>query len=71
MEVTTTDILLNTILYAGLGIVVFIISFIVLDLLTPGKLWEEINSKQNMAVAIFAGSIALGLSIIIAASVHG
>ena len=64
-------IIWNTLIYAGIGIGLFIVSFIILDLLTPGKLWEEIEQKQNTAVAIFAGSIAIGIAIIVAASVHG
>ncbi|MCA1748001.1 MAG: DUF350 domain-containing protein [Parasphingopyxis sp.] len=64
-------IVLNTLIYAAIGIVLFIISFVILDLLTPGKLWEEIEQKQNTAVAIFAGAIAIGIAIIVAASVHG
>lgn len=66
-----TTIILNTLIYAGIGILLFIISFVILDLLTPGKLWEEIEQKQNTAVAIFAGSIAIGIAIVVAASVHG
>ena len=69
--VTSLPVLLNTLLYAAVGIVVFVVGFIVLDLLTPGKLWEEINQKQNVAVAIFAGAVALGLAIIVAAAIHG
>ena len=69
--VTSLPVLLNTLLYAGIGMLVFVIGFVILDLLTPGKLWEEINQKQNVAVAIFAGAVALGLSLIIAASIHG
>ena len=64
-------VLLNSLLYAGVGIVILILGFIILDLLTPGKLWEQINEKQNQAVAIFAGFGALSLSIIIAAAIHG
>lgn len=64
-------VLLNSLLYAGVGIVILILGFIILDLLTPGKLWEQINEKQNMAVATFAGLGALSLSIIIAAAIHG
>lgn len=64
-------IIWNTLIYAGIGIGLFIVAFIILDLLTPGKLWEEIEQKQNTAVAIFAGSIAIGIAIIVAASVHG
>ena len=69
--VTSLPALLSTLLYAGIGIVVFVLGFFILDMLTPGKLWEEINQKQNLAVAIFAGAVALGLAIIVAASVHG
>jgi putative membrane protein len=68
---TSLPVLLNSLLYAGVGIVVFVIGFFILDMLTPGKLWEEINQKQNVAVAIFAGAVALGLSIIVAAAIHG
>jgi putative membrane protein len=69
--VTSTAVMLNSLLYAGIGIVVFVVGFFILDMLTPGKLWEEINQKQNLAVAIFAGAVALGLSIIVAAAIHG
>jgi putative membrane protein len=69
--VTSLPVLLNTLLYAAVGIVVFVVGFVILDLLTPGKLWEEIREKQNLAVAIFAGAGALGLAIIVAAAIHG
>lgn len=69
--VTTLPALLSTLLYAVVGIVVFAIGFIVLDLLTPGKLWQEIHEKQNVAVAVFAGAVAIGLAMIVAAAIHG
>lgn len=65
------SVLLNSLLYAGVGIVVFVLGFVILDLLTPGKLWEEIRDKQNVAVAQFAGAIAIGLAIVVAAAIHG
>lgn len=60
-----------TLLYASLGILVFVISFVLVDKLTPGELWKEIIEKQNTAVALLSGAVALGLSVIIAAAVHG
>ena len=69
--VTSLPALLSTLLYAVVGIVVFGIGFVILDLLTPGKLWQEINDKQNVAVAIFAGAVAIGLAMIVAAAIHG
>ena len=67
----STDIVLATLLYAGLGIVFFVGSFILVDKLTPGELWAEIIERQNVAVAVLAGAVAIGISTIIAAAIHG
>lgn len=61
----------GSILYALIGVVVFWVSFLVVDKLTPYRLWEEIVEKQNMALAVVVGAMALGISIIVAAAVHG
>lgn len=63
--------LIPSLVYALVGIGVLAVGFIVFDALTPGKLWEEIKDKQNLAVAQFAGLFALGLAIIVAAAIHG
>lgn len=62
--------LLNAVVYALLGIVVLIVSFIVVDKLTPYDLWKEIVEEKNIALALFVGLMSLGVSIIIAAAVH-
>jgi uncharacterized membrane protein YjfL (UPF0719 family) len=69
--ITTLPVLLGTLLYAVIGIVVFVAGFFIFDLLTPGKLWEDIRIKQNVAVAQFAGAVAIGFAIIVAAAIHG
>ena len=56
-------------LYAVLGVVLFVLAFWALDRLTPGSLWKEIIDEHNTALAILAGAVAIGLSIIIAAAV--
>ncbi|MDB5857865.1 MAG: hypothetical protein JWQ76_1554 [Ramlibacter sp.] len=61
----------GSILYALIGVAMFWVSFVLIDKLTPYKLWEEIVEKQNMALAIVVGAMALGVSIIVAAAVHG
>jgi uncharacterized membrane protein YjfL (UPF0719 family) len=61
----------GSILYALIGIVVFWGSFILIDKLTPYKLWDEIVEKQNLALAIVVASMAIGVSMIVAAAVHG
>ena len=61
----------TSVLFSILGIVIYAIGFFVLDLLTPYQLWKEINEKQNTALAILIGSMAIGLAIIVAAAIHG
>ncbi|MBC8085817.1 MAG: DUF350 domain-containing protein [Phycisphaerae bacterium] len=56
--------------FAGLGVVLFILVFVLIDLLTPGKLWDEIVNKHNNAGAILIGSVAIAMGIIIAAAIH-
>lgn len=61
----------GSILYAFIGVLVFWGSFLLIDKLTPYNLWQELVEKQNMALAIVVGAMALGLSIIVAAAVVG
>ncbi|MEO7549094.1 MAG: DUF350 domain-containing protein [Ramlibacter sp.] len=61
----------GSILYALIGVIVLWLSFIIIDKLTPYDLWQEIVEKHNMALAILLGAMALGVSIIIAAAIHG
>lgn len=62
--------LLNAIVYATLGIVIFVISFAVIDWLTPYALWKEIVEEKNVALAILVGAMSIGMCMIIAAAVH-
>ena len=58
--------LLSTIVYSVVGIIMGVVGFKVVDWLTPGNLAEEVANKENRALAILAGSMMLGVCIIIA-----
>jgi uncharacterized membrane protein YjfL (UPF0719 family) len=62
--------LINALVYAILGVVILIVAFVAWDKVTPYNLWQEIVEKQNTALAIFAGLMALGIAIIVASAVH-
>jgi putative membrane protein len=64
------EYVLNALIYALLGVVIFVGSFVVMDKLTPYHLWQEIVEKQNVALAILVGMMSLGIGVIIAAAVH-
>jgi uncharacterized membrane protein YjfL (UPF0719 family) len=62
---------LGSIVYALIGVVVFWLCFIVIDKITPYDLWAEIVEKQNRALALVVAAMCLGISIIVAAAIHG
>ena len=61
----------NVLIFAAIGIVAAIIGFKVFDKCTPGHLEKEILENKNVAAAIIAAAVILGVSIIIAASMLG
>ena len=61
----------GSILYALVGVVIFWLCFVIVDKITPYDLWREIVEKQNRALALVVAAMCLGISIIVAAAIHG
>jgi putative membrane protein len=61
----------GSIVFALIGVVIFWLCFIIIDKITPYKLWEELVEKQNIALGIVVGAMCLGISMIVAAAIHG
>jgi uncharacterized membrane protein YjfL (UPF0719 family) len=61
---------LNALVFAVLGVLVFVIAFAIVAKLAPFRLWKEIVEERNVAAAILAGAVALGLCWIIASAMH-
>jgi putative membrane protein len=59
------------IIFALIGLVVLAISIVLMSKLMPLPFWKEIEEDQNTALGIMVGSIVIGISIIIAAAIHG
>ena len=60
----------GSLLYALVGVLVFWISFIVIDKITPYDLWLEIVERRNVALGLVVAAMCLGISIIVAAAIH-
>jgi uncharacterized membrane protein YjfL (UPF0719 family) len=70
MGQTLLDNVVSATSFAFLGIVVFMVTFVVVDKATPYDLWKEIVEGKNMALAILVGALSLGICIIIASAIH-
>jgi uncharacterized membrane protein YjfL (UPF0719 family) len=62
---------LNMLLFVAIGIAAAIIGYKAFDKCTPGDLTKEILEHRNIAAAIIAGAVILGVCIIIAAAMLG
>jgi putative membrane protein len=58
------------VVFATLGILIFVVAFLAMDRITPYTLWKEIIEEHNTALAVLLGLVGLSLSIIIAAAIH-
>ena len=59
------------ILFSAVGIIAAIAGYKLFDKCTPGDLHNEIVQNKNVAAAVVAGSVILGVCIIIAAAMLG
>ncbi len=62
--------ILGSILFALIGVIIFWLSFIIIDKITPYDLWAEIVEKHNLALGMVVAAMCLGISIIVAAAIH-
>lgn len=63
--------IVSSIVFAVIGLVIYIVGFVLIDKITPYHLWKEICEEKNVALAIIVGAGAIGLALIIAAAIHG
>lgn len=70
-ELFNPKIFFNSLLYSILGVIVFWVSFIIVDKLTPYDLWRQIVEERNQPLATVVAAMCLGIAVIVAAAIHG
>lgn len=60
-----------SVLYSFIGVVILVISFYIIEKITPDNLWRELLEKRNVALAIVAAAFMLSIAMIIASAIHG
>ncbi len=66
---TDMEHIVSSLVYSGIGMVMFIIAFFIIVKISPFSVQKEIEEDQNTSLGIIIGSVMIGLSIIIAAAI--
>lgn len=69
-EWLTVSAMGGTLLYSLMGVLIFWVTFILIDKMTPYKLWEEIVEHRNLALAIVVAAMCITIGLIVAAAIH-
>jgi putative membrane protein len=64
-------VLITTAIFTAFGLIVFGLAYVIIVRASPFSIRKEIEDDQNTALAIIIGSVIIGVSLIIAAAVHG
>ncbi|HSY61746.1 MAG TPA: DUF350 domain-containing protein [Cytophaga sp.] len=62
---------ISSVLYSFIGIFILILSFWIIEKITPENLWKEILVNKNHALAIIAGAFIIAIAIIVSSAIHG
>jgi uncharacterized membrane protein YjfL (UPF0719 family) len=60
-----------SVLFSGVGLLMFGVAWVAINLLSPISIRKELEEDQNIALGVLIGAVMLGLAIIIAAAIHG
>jgi putative membrane protein len=71
MEYLNLKYVYASVIYSVIGIVILVVSFVILEKVTPENIYKEIVQKGNTALAIIAGAFILAVAIIISSAIHG
>ena len=64
-------LVIQTLIFALMGIVIFGIAFWVIVKVTPFSVRKEIEEDQNVAMAVLIGAIIIAIAIVLAAAIQG
>lgn len=62
--------ILSALVFTFIGLLVFVVAFLIMDKITPYHLWKEIVQEHNLALAVLLGAMSIGICIIIASAIH-
>lgn len=71
LEVALATAIVASIIFTMMGVILFALTFLIVDKLSPFSLRKVIEEDQNIAIGVVLASVIIGTAIIVSAAVHG
>ncbi|MBL0316401.1 MAG: DUF350 domain-containing protein [Flavobacteriales bacterium] len=66
-----TKYAIASVIYSVIEILILLVTFWIVEKITPENLWKNIVEKQNIALSIMAAGFMIAIAIIISSAIHG
>lgn len=60
----------STVVYCLIGVVVFVLAYLLIEKISPFSVKKEISQDHNTALGVMIGAVIIGLALIISAAIH-
>ena len=70
-ELINLKYVIASVMYSVIGIIILLVSYWIIEKITPENLWKEIVEKHNIALPIVCASFMIAVAIIISSAIHG
>lgn len=70
-DVLQLKYIVASIVYSILGILILVVSFWIIEKITPENTWKELVQNKNMAIAIVFAAYIIAIALIISSAIHG
>jgi putative membrane protein len=70
MEFLKPAALIGSLVYSILGVILVVVTFVIIDKMTPYDLWKELIEQRNQPLATVVAAFVLAIAIIVAAAIH-
>lgn len=61
----------GAIAFTTVGLIVFAVTFLIMQKVTPFSIRKEIEEDHNVALAVVMGAVIIGVAMIVSAAIHG
>ena len=65
------DLIVETLAFTLIGLILFALAFWIIVKVSPFSIRKELEEDQNIALGIVIAAVIIGISMIVAAAIHG